>query len=59
MITEEITYQGKKQYHIVWPSGIPTLEQDPASIICRGGLFPLFKEGIIKERVRRIKKELS
>lgn len=56
MRTEEIVYQGKKQYHIIWPSGIPILEQDPASIICRGGLFPLFKEDIMKERIKWTKK---
>ncbi|GEM_PF-2020455 len=56
MTTEEVTYQGKKQYRAIWPSGKPSLEQDPVSIICRGGLFPLFKEDIMKERIKSIKK---
>lgn len=56
MKTEEIIYQGKKQYRILWPFGKPTLEQDPASIICRTGLFSLFKEGILDERVKKTKK---
>jgi len=52
--TEEIEYQGKKQRRIIWPLGKPTLERDPASIICRGGIFPLFKEDIIKGRSEKL-----
>lgn len=54
--TEEVTYQGKKQYRAILPSNWPTTEKDPMSIICRGGLFPLFKDDIMKGRIEKLKK---
>jgi hypothetical protein len=56
LTTEEIDYQGKKQRRLIWPLGKPALERDPASIICRGGIFPLFKDDIMKERMEKLPK---
>lgn len=54
--TEEVMYQGKKQYRAILPPDWPTTEKDPMSIICRGGIFPLFKDDIMKGRIEKLKK---